>query len=778
MSWGRHGESSFRSGRGRGIGAGAWGRRRRQPGALSAGYDAIATADPTWLSISLDLSSEADQASVSLATVSLEEVPDDAPELRDEALIVRTERPDLPTQPTFQDPITPDDSSSDSSSASNSSSVSISVSDPSADVSLQTSGGGDSGAVSVAPPSAFAEELTEAIEVPMPPPVAVRLADEPLPWPLVIVAPTVVLPGSWPPPRGHMGDSEPSGIGPYPSVAEEIALDHVDEDELDLELELDAPSGDRLVAVRPGGWIDFEDSAIDVVIEDPSVIDSMPGLTGLQAAESVEEPPIRGTLDEMPVVSQVALEVGPEALSDPSIEGLEDLTEDGPPTEVNELDALEAALEALRGPGGSDDLSLEMDDIVPDDEPGGATSTMEDLLSLEFDGESEQPVDPDVVADLSAIGLPSAGARSADALVAPGPGIFIEVGPPSPAVVFSIQPAVWLETLDPQSSRPIEVTSRPAQGPVADEQNADQHEADDTPTAPARLPLPREEPSVTRIDEPGSEPDADVLSSVELDPVELDPVELDSVELDSVELEPESDDDLDDDDDDGETELELEPVDDDDEVQHEADEDTLRVARPAAAAGPDVDDSIDFVLMEGEGPATLTLEGDSVNELGPLMVDAEAGAIRVDLALGAPVPERDEATRGVAVAPPQPVRSWEGKTGREQEEHTTDLVALARMRRGADARAPDSAVEHDLTGSDVDRPSPGGDDDWLAEVPDDAPSGESAGGRMSPSYEDTLPGWLPGSDGAGSTRGGPRSARPDALAPLPPEPNTDVGTDD
>ncbi len=740
MSWGRHGDSASRSGRSRGIGAGAWSRRRRRVGAASFDYDAVGTADPTWLSLSLDGPS-ADPASYSLATVSLEEVgSEEAPELGDDALVVRQARPDVPTQPTLQDPTSSSPSFSSSSSSSSSSSLSISVSDPSASVSLEASVTSASGSAAVAPPGAFSDELTEALEVPLPLPVPVRLADEPLPWPLVLVPPTVVLPGSWPPPPGHLGESEPSGVLPQPSVSEEIALD--DDDEVQ-ELDLDAPSEDNLVSVVRPQQIEFEDSATDVVIEDPSVIESMPVLAGFQAADSIEEPPVRGTLDDMPVLDRsVPAPIPPEA---PALSDLHEVDDDGPPTEVTDLNALEAALQLLRSSEG-DDLSLAMDDVAPDEDPDSLVATAEDLLSLEFDGEVEQPVDPDVVADLANIGLPSADVSRDDELAdAPGAGVFIELGGPSPAVVFSVRPAVWLETVDPKGASLIEAVAE--ERPTVSAAPVPGGEPDGTPTAPARVALPRLEPEDVSLE---LEPES---ASLELEPadesVELEP-EDDSLELDLDDLEEPSRPALD-----------------------EVEEDTLRVARPRAPHA-DPDESIDFVIIEGEGPATLTLEGDSVSEMGPLALDAEAGAIRVDLALGAPVPERNEATKGVAVAPPQAVRSWEGKTGAEQEERTTDLVALARLRPERGAPPPDSEVQRDLTASDDDAPQ--AEDDWLAELPE-APAGASEG-NMSPNYEDTVPGWLPGPEGAGATRGGPRSQRPPAIAPLAPEPDTDVAGDE
>ncbi len=787
MSWGRHGEGTSRGGQGRGFGAGAWERRRRRFGPASFEYDAVGTDDPTWMSLSLDGSSHADPTLQSIATVSLEELGQSAPALRDDALIVRAERPDVPPQPTVQDLEGVDapsshPSSSGPSSDSSSDSVSISVSDPSGSMSLDGSvTAGDVG-IAVAPPSAFVDELTEAIEVPMPPPITVRLADEPLPWPLVIVSPSIVLPGSWPPPLTHLGESEPSGIRPYASMVEELALDRPEEVDDGQELDLDAPSEDSLIAVRPRGRIDFEDSAIDLVIEDPSVIDSISGLLELQHADSVDEPPVRGTLDEMPVLQQQRRPIAPAV---PSVDELLELTEDEPATEVAELDALEAALEALRTAGDGDGLSLEMDDIIEEEDHDGATATAEDLLSLEFDGDPEQDVDPDVVADLAAVSLPSGGAGQAALQARVQPGIFIELGGPSPAVVFSIQPAVWLETVDPQGIGPIDVA---VQTPSLDGEHhpaPPEDDEDDTPTAPAQPPLPRVNASPQRIDaspvQVELQADDDIIDD-ELDADELDADELDADELDADELD--DDDDIAADlDDDLDLEPEDEPADDLElEPRDEANEDTLRVPRRPVAE-PDADESIDFVLVEGDGPATLTLEGDSVNELGPLMVRAEAGAIRVDLALGAPVPQRDEATRGAAVAPPKPVRSWEGKTGAEPADRATDLVALARLRPADGAAPPEGAVVADLTASDDAGPGSDGDgdDDWLAELPEEPAAEEPDGpepGKMSPTYEDTVPGWLAGPEIAGDTRGGPRTGRPAVLAPLPPEADTDVLNDD
>mgnify|MGYP000002593872 CR=1 FL=1 len=635
----------------------------------------MGTADPTWMSLSLDGSTGVNPAELSHASVSLEEV---ATSLRGEGIVLRTERPEAPAQPDESADATSVAESSSSSSSASVSSVSLSVSES---VSIESASVG----VAVADPSAFAEEATEAIEVPLPAPVPVRLADEPLPWPVVIVSPTLVLPGSWPPPPGSLLESEPSGVIRYPSGVEELVLDSGEEPP---ELDLDAPSEDQIPVVPTFAKIDFEDSAIDLVIEDPSVADS---LIAFSAADSVDEPPVRGTLDDMPIVRAHApsLESVPAIdASAPSLELEPDEDDDGDaPTEVNARDALEDALAALRT-GGADELALASDDLVVDEEPEAITATADDLLSLELD-DPELGVDPDVVADLGAIGLPSGDTSEHPPVqVAPRPGVYLELGAPSPAVVFSTLPAVWLETVDPAGGVAVDVTAAPPTRPEEDdlqlEPDTQATEDDDfePDTEPARAPEP-------------------VSGTVTLDPA-------------------------------------------------------------------DDDVSVDFVLSDADG-ASVTLEADSVVEPGPVEPDEDA-PVHVDLALGAPVPDRAQATAGVAVAPPEPVRSWEGRTGAEQEERTTDLVALARIVRDPGAPPPGAAIQQDLTAGDVAVEAPT-DDDWLAELPEAPPEGS-----MSPHYQDTVPGWLPGSPD--DSRGGPKSRRPRPVAPLRPEADTDLGGDE
>lgn len=178
-------------------------------------------------------------------------------------------------------------------------------------------------------------------------------------------------------------------------------------------------------------------------------------------------------------------------------------------------------------------------------------------------------------------------------------------------------------------------------------------------------------------------------------------------------------------------------------------------------------DSVDELLIlddEDTGPASLTLEMEK-EEVADLL--AEGGAIRVELKLGekaASTPE--EARKGVAVQPARPLRRWDGKSG-ETGERTTDLVALARLQHksGAAARAPEALSEEE-DDVELDLLVEFG-DDWLAELPKAAPAtaegvaeptpheeGKKAD-KMSPYYEDTMPGWLPG-DEEGSTRGAPR----------------------
>ena len=185
-----------------------------------------------------------------------------------------------------------------------------------------------------------------------------------------------------------------------------------------------------------------------------------------------------------------------------------------------------------------------------------------------------------------------------------------------------------------------------------------------------------------------------------------------------------------------------------------------RPPEEVASAG---DDSVDELLIlddEDSGPASLTLEVAERDEAADLL--AEGGAIRVDLGLGeGPAASPEEARKGVAVAPARPLRRWDGKSG-ENTERTTDLVALARLQEnsGSAARSPVPPTPSPEEETDLDPLAEPG-DDWLADVPAEEKQAPGVvlkkGDPMSPYYEDTMPGWLPGDD-ADSTRGAPRPA--------------------
>lgn len=203
------------------------------------------------------------------------------------------------------------------------------------------------------------EEDTEATAIPLPAPIPVSLADEPLPWPVAIVAPTLVPPGAWPPPPGSLGSSEVSAV-----------------------------------ALRPG-----TDELPELELE--SAEEAVPfGVT------SVEEPPVRGTLDGMPVVQRVAVPQEDEPDTDADAEGPEAADDDGDdaPTEVSERDALEDALALLRTADAPPLTEAGAPEEEPEAEDDESATTAEDLVSLELLAEAEPSdadVDPAILGDLA-----------------------------------------------------------------------------------------------------------------------------------------------------------------------------------------------------------------------------------------------------------------------------------------------------------------------------------------------------------------------------------------
>jgi len=202
---------------------------------------------------------------------------------------------------------------------------------------------------------ALVEEDTESAQIPLPPPLQLTLKDEVLPWPPLLVAPTLVLPGAWPPPPGTLARSAPS------------LIDHARDSLVEISIEAET------------GAMSVGSVSMELVIEEDSTADDEIG--GMQFASSSELPPVKGTLDEMPVVVSAT----PDEFDDI-------------PTEVSQRDALEEALALLRtaAPGSPLGTTVEEDDE--------SATTAEDLVSLELDApiSVHGPVDPAVRADLDA----------------------------------------------------------------------------------------------------------------------------------------------------------------------------------------------------------------------------------------------------------------------------------------------------------------------------------------------------------------------------------------
>ncbi|MCO4773938.1 MAG: hypothetical protein KDA24_28150 [Deltaproteobacteria bacterium] len=333
-------------------------------------YDDIDSRDGTWMSLSLDAEAEdrsgpqrlGETSGVRLLTPAPPQPPprsessagdSPAPTLREEpSVIVAIEDGSLPTAARAGGGEPGGDSVSIDSTGEGSLD-SASLDSASLD--------GDSGEI-VTEHSAvvsIVEEVTEAVEVPVPAPLLVTLEDEVMPWPPLLVAPTLVLPGAWPPPPGTLARSQPS----IASLLEEPSSKH-EELSIELELELDDESVDSELIAGLGDSLEPSLSVEVVIEDDPSVAD-------------------------VSVVERLINQGRP----------LEPDRDDDIPTEVSERDALEEALAVLRSakPGT---VLTPLPEPEPDPEGDDAAVTAEDLVSLELVDEGHGPVNPAVRTDL------------------------------------------------------------------------------------------------------------------------------------------------------------------------------------------------------------------------------------------------------------------------------------------------------------------------------------------------------------------------------------------
>lgn len=285
------------------------------------------------------------------------------------------------------------------------------------------------------------EEDTETVDAQVPAPLALTLEDEVLPWPPLLVDPTLVLPGAWPPPPGTLGRSQPSLLAPAAQPASNT---------------FGSPyfSG-------PTGATSIGSVSVEVIIEDDPSVADVEAL--IQLAESSEAPPIHGTLDEMPVVVRTSVGTigapeGSEEALGAAHSGAADPSEfEDTPTEVSTRDALEDALAVLRTtepgtllpgtllPGTLLPGTLLPGTLLPsistdaDDGDDESATTAEDLVSLEFYSDEQSLVDPAVRSDID---LAAVRMRPLDR-------IWLALGDPVSCSTGSTPPRTWIDlTLD------------------------------------------------------------------------------------------------------------------------------------------------------------------------------------------------------------------------------------------------------------------------------------------------------------------------------------------
>jgi len=359
-----------------GPGAGAWRRRRRHQVPESRAEDSLVSAVSDVLSLSLDGDEQGERSAVReiggrrLRGPTSTPTPPQAPPPNSSA----GDSP-APTLPNTNDLVLVELAGGADEASLSSTSLEI-------ETAAQSSPGssavltGTERAVAPSDPNAFVvEEETEAVDVELPAPLALTLAEEVLPWPPVLVDPTLVILGAWPPVDG--GRAEPSfethGDGLHEGISGDVSIGSV---------------------------------SVELIIEDDPSVADVGVLLGY--VESSEVPPVRGTLDEMPVVSRPsgrATEARVITVDDPVHEPLPphaagDLEET--PTEVSARDALEDALAVLRTTEPQTLLRTSSAPLVDDhsEDTEEAATTAEDLVSLEFMSDEESRVDPAVRSDM------------------------------------------------------------------------------------------------------------------------------------------------------------------------------------------------------------------------------------------------------------------------------------------------------------------------------------------------------------------------------------------
>jgi hypothetical protein len=595
-------------------------------------------------------------------------------------------------------------------------------------------------------------------------PWVAQLHDEILPWPLAVVGLMEVLPGEWSPPAGHsLSSPMPAGAGTQDEELE-LELDLGFELELDLESVADVEGPQPVEELAPEQG-DVAPAADDSELAPPGLLDTP--VSADVAADSIDsaeaaEDWLRGMNGQAEESVGYDMEIVPSVTMEDEVPR-PDGRDGDLPTQLTSKVELERALAQLEGADVEPEVSSPGAPTRPIPPTGDGSPTRR--IEAEAASEAQYLSDDDAPPTLVERPQP---ARSA-ALGAEMPDEDDDELVTEVRSVADLEAALAVAGLDSSEAEAPPVVPEP----LAVESHG--HESDDAEAAPG----PSEQPATavvtfepTREDEGAGDPCIDEISLHDLELDELDELDLDFSEAD-VDTPHRGVDDGDDED-----RLDIDVLADGpfggplpstpppsltvaavvstlQAVRHErrtiggGGRLWLELDDPTAArSGGGGVDPIWLDLTDpgphtaGSGPrielddnrselTSLTLEGTEDEPPAAADVVADGGAVRVELALSTAPPEPSTATRGVAVAPAEPIRSWTGKAEPDGEP-ATDLVALA-----GSERPPGTSEATGTAGSEAAKPE----QDWqpasgeAGDPDDEAP--------MSPYYVDTQPVTVP-----------------------------------
>ncbi len=586
-------------------------------------------------------------------------------------------------------------------------------------------------------------------------------------WPVPRIPPIEVLPGEWCPPVDSVGRSVwPGGEGGLESLELELGAESL-ELAMEGAEPVDASLDDLLFAEgqgppNPRSGVSLELLADLDSVEESGPVDSIADVPGDWLEGSGD--PLDGEeseLDLEPAGPETWVQPPPELPPEP-----QDEPDGEAPTRVTSPEEIEQALEEAAAADRL--ASAEAVIRPSSDPSDDAFAQLGEEPSIVRPSLGPNPTRDEPGPAAGASGTVAAVVETLRrATAAPGGGpAAIEIGDPGPLRITAPRPRAWLQFVDPGapvepkqtvaadlvpafSPQPVAAQAEPAERGFVETEpqmrvpklslgasiaDTPAPEPSEPPTEPARPPLPREaepatdalgartpaaedpterqepaEPITQRIPAPAApEPEADDLE-LEADEEPTEPhkmappraqedsstqtgpaLVLDSLEA-SIELSLA---------DSVSTAGQAPPnyTDFSPELELEATEEGAQQA-PLVEGEPTGEHLLE--LADGGSVDSLTLEMD---EPAPTDVVVDGGAILVDLSGRRPAPAIEDVTAGVAVAPAQPVRTWEGRPGAEAEDNTTDLVALARL---TTRPAPSAPPEGDGEG-----------EDWLDELPE------------------------------------------------------------